>query len=107
MDPKRVDVAGRALQRSHRPGEALGHELGIEDGPIPQDRKSLGETPKATSERAVALPVADLTIAIPRLDDAVRAENDQPANAINLGLDRVARGLGDGGADRPKAVIGD
>jgi hypothetical protein len=67
VDAQLVAVAGGALERGHRRGEATGNQLGVEHGPVPQDREPLGESAENSGERAMPLPVADLTAPVPCL----------------------------------------
>jgi hypothetical protein len=98
-DAQGVTALSGALQRRHRPGEPVGGELGVQHGPRPEVREALREPPESHCERPMALPVADDTAPVACLDDAIRAEDDQPANAVDLRPDGNPFGLADGGQE--------
>ncbi len=95
----------RAVERGHRPLEAIGDELAIEDRPVVEDRQSAAETPQLVGERLVPEPLAALAATVPRLELPTRREHDEPADAVDLRLDRVPPGLGDRRTQRREAGV--
>jgi hypothetical protein len=53
------------------------------------------------------LSVADLAAPVARLDEAVRPENDEAANTVDLRLDDVPARVGNGSPHRAEAVVRD
>ena len=80
-------------------------ELAVEDRASVEDRQPSAEASKLSGQRLVAQPAADLASAVAGLQVAVRLVDDQPADAVDLRLDRVAERLGDRGVEgfRPGA----
>ena len=105
VDAELVAVTRRTLQGRHRSCEPVHHQLGVEDDAFPEDRESLREPPDARSGRSIALSVANLAAAIPGLDDSIRAEDDERANAVDLRLDRETVGFSDRRAEGSQAPV--